>query len=432
MNKISFCADVPVEFEVDICVAGAGPAGIAAALTASRNGAKVFLGEKNGCFGGMGTAGLVPAFCGMGDGINFLAGAICFEVFEKLKVESKIFEDKRPVIEPEALKRVYDQMIIDSSIEYALEVKLVATTKQGENITSAIFSGGDGLFAVKASVFIDCTGNGDLAAMAGAPYRKGNEQGTIMPSSLCSMWSGINWDEFYDAKPDILQLLLKAIDEEFFAIPDRHHTGMRRTGKSFASANMGHIFNMDATDFRALTKGWIEGRRLLPELTNFYRSYVPGFADAELVASAQSMGIRESRRIMADYILNLEDFKNRASFPDEIGRFAYSVDIHPLDPSVEEFERFRKDFLSDLRYKTGESYGVPYRILTPQKLSNTLVAGRCVSADQSMIASIRVMPGCFLTGQAAGYAAVLALQNDNNVREIPIEQIKEYMAKNNM
>ena len=427
-NEICFQRNIPIACNVDVCVVGGGPAGIAAAVSDARNGASVFLGESSGCFGGLGTLGLVPAFCGVGNGKIFLGGRICREVFDAMEIPSGELTREFSYINVERLKCVYDSMISASGVKFALESKMISVKMQNGIVEAALFSddGDYGLFAVKAKVFIDGTGNGDLAARAGADYTQGNAAGIPMPSTLCSLWSSVNWEKFNREKPNVFQLLMKAIDDGIFKVPDRHHSGMFPVGADCAGGNFSHVFGMRANDREQKTAAWIELRQQLQEYQFFYNNYVPGFETAHLCMTAPMLGIRECRRITGDYVLTLDDFKKRSRFADEIGEFAYPVDIHPLDSSVAEFERFTRDFYGNLRYRAGESYGIPYRVLVPQKLKNVLTAGRCVSTDQPMAASIRVMPGCFLTGQAAGTAAALASAGCNGmVRDISIAELQK-------
>jgi hypothetical protein len=148
----------------------------------------------------------------------------------------------------------------------------------------------------------------------------------------------------------------------------------------------------------------------------------------ELVATGSLLGIRESRRILGDYVLGLEDFRKRAVFDDEIGRYAYPVDIHASKPEEKCYVKFVEEF-RELRYKEGESYGIPYRSLLPKGLANVLVSGRCLSADRYMQGSIRVMPGCFITGQAAGMAAALAVERKADPRGIVIAELQGRLKK---
>ncbi|NMA19343.1 MAG: FAD-dependent oxidoreductase [Lentisphaerae bacterium] len=186
---------------------------------------------------------------------------------------------------------------------------------------------------------------------------------------------------------------------------------------------------MDGTDERSITKFLIEGRARMPEFERFYREYVPGYENLELVGTGSLMGIRESRRIQGDYVLNVEDFKRRAVFPDEIGRYCYPVDIHPAKPTADAYAAFEEEFRRNLRYQKGESYGIPYRCLIPRNVSNLLVAGRCISCDQKMQASIRVMPGCCITGQAAGMAAALCCEGKVNPRELKVGDLQQRLKK---
>ena len=155
----------------------------------------------------------------------------------------------------------------------------------------------------------------------------------------------------------------------------------------------------------------LRGRSYMPEYEKFYKEYVGGaYENMFLCYTADMLGIRESRRIKGDYRLCGQDFIDRAVFADEIGRYAYPVDIHIMKPSKDAFDAFEKEYSQEMRYGVGESYGIPYRALLPQGLENVLVAGRCISTDRQMQASVRVMPGCYITGQAAGVAAALACE----------------------
>ena len=145
-----------------------------------------------------------------------------------------------------------------------------------------------------------------------------------------------------------------------------------------------------------------------------------------LCTTAPVLGVRESRRIKCDYMLCFADYMKRAVFDDEIGRYCYPVDIHVMNTDDEEFERFSKEY--DIRYGIGESYGIPYRSLVPVSFSNVLVAGRCIGTDRQMQASVRVMPGCFITGQAAGAAAALACETQD-VRQVDTAEHQDTLKK---
>ncbi len=223
----------------------------------------------------------------------------------------------------------------------------VAEVEAGR-IAHVICAAPRGVFAVRAKTFIDATGNGDLAAWAGAPSEKGDEQGNLMPGTLCSVWDGIDWKRWYSLRPKQPQpdgfMLQKAFEDNVFTVRDEHLTGMFRLGEHSDAGNIGHTFGVDGDDERSLTKALVDGRKGLAEYHRYYREYVPGFEKLELVATGSLLGVRETRRILGDYVLSLEDYKQRAVFPDEIGRYAYPIDNHPVRPGRDTYEQHRREF----------------------------------------------------------------------------------------
>ena len=298
----------------------------------------------------------------------------------------------------------------------------------GSRITHAICQGKSGVFAVGARMFVDGTGDGDLAAWAGAEFEKGDADGNMMPGTLCSQFCDIDWKAVLAAGEKQSVAVEKAIADGVFSKPDRHVPGIWATGTHMGGGNIGHAFGVDGTDERSLTEAMVDGRRLLQEFLRFFREYRTGFGQMELTGSGALLGIRETRRIIGDYLMTVEDFKSRATFDDEIGRYAYPVDIHPTRPSEESYKAFMEEFTT-LRYEKGETYGIPYRILQPKGLPNLLVAGRCISADRAMQASIRVMPGCYITGQAAGMAAALACDHGEDSRKVPVADLQQSLKR---
>ena len=422
MGKIIYSKNINEKYSVDICVAGGGPSGIAAAVAAARQGCSVFLAESQGFFGGLATTALVPAFMPFDNGVDFLAGGIGKEIYD-LCVENKFYLSGNTVgIHTEKYKLICDNLITNEpNIKYSFFTNLIDVIKNGDKVEYAIFNAKSGTFAVKAKIFIDCTGDGDLCVFAGNSYDMGDEDGKTMPATLCSIWGSIDWNDkkFSDAEG-----LERAFEDKLFTQEDRHLSGMWRTGDELGGGNIGHSFDVDATDEISLTQAMITGRKILREYEKYYREYLGrGYKNAEIAISGSYLGVRESRRINGDYELSFDDFMNRASFNDEIGRFSYPIDIHIAKPDKESYEKFRKEH-ETMRYKPGESYGIPYRILLPKNLSNVYVAGRCASTDKKMQSSIRVMPACFIMGQAAGIGASIA-KNTGETRLVNIIDLQK-------
>ncbi len=425
--------ELPVLADADVVVCGGGPAGIAAALAASRAGKRVTLLEQTGMLGGMGTAGLVPAIIVMDDGERVLAGGICREVVDELARrmgETPNYHWQN--IQPEILKSLYDELVTAANIQLYLGLPVVDALVENGRISAVVVGTRNGLKAVRGKVFIDTTGDGNLSAWAGAACEVGDDQGRTMSPSLCMQYAGVDWETYkaQAANPggSAAARWHQLMDAGKAPVEERHFVGFFPNGHAIGTGNLGHIYGINALDERDITKGYVEGRRIARLIHQFYREQVPGFADSELVNTAPLLSVRETRRVLGDYKLCYADYLRRAIFADEIGRFAYPIDIHSSSTNVAEQEAVERR-LESTRLKKGESYGIPYRALIPQGLVNLLVAGRCISCDREVQSSLRVMPGCFITGQAAGVAAALAVAGHGEVRRVKIEQLQNLLRR---
>lgn len=404
-----------VRYTADVLVVGGGAAGAAAAVAAARMGKKVLLAEAQGCFGGVGTSGMVPSFAPFYDGANLLAAGIGAEIRGHVSRHIPITQAWTP-IRTEELKREYDRIVTESGVEFLFFTTAADVVVSDGHVEYVVLTSRTGLYAVKADVYIDCTGDGELVAMAGGKFSCGDENGNTMPPTLCSLWAGVDAEDY--SRTNVPAQLERAIEDGVFTYEDRHLTGISIREDGLGGGNIGHIFGTDPLDQRSVSDAMVWGRKSMLEYRNFYRNYVGGCRDIRLVSTAGMLGVRESRRITCDYTLSVQDFINRSDFDDEIGRYCYAVDIHVMNTSKAEMIRFEKEYKQNLRYNKGESYGIPYRSLIPVSFDNVLTAGRCMGADRQMEASIRVMPGCFITGQAAGTAAALAVDNRGDVRRV--------------
>ena len=405
------------KYETDVFVAGGGAAGVAAAVAAAKKGKSVFLAESCGAFGGLGTSGMVPAFAPFDDGVNMVASGIGLEIRKNVSKHVPLNTYWTP-IDTEELKREYDRIITQAGIQFSFFTTVYDVIARHGRIESVILGSKSGLFTVKAKIYIDCTGDGDLCAFGGGEFEMGDENGTVMPQTLCSLWANIDREKICEPENKYIE---QAFQDGVLSFEDRHLPGFFHREDGIGGGTIGHTFGVNPTDEVSLSKGMMWGRKSMMEYETYYKTYLKGYERMSLCGTAAILGVRESRRITCDYTLNVNDFISRAVFEDEIGRYCYPVDIHVMNTDKKEYERFEKEY-ETLRFKKGESYGIPFRSLVPKSFSNVLVAGRCIGTDRQMQASVRVMPGCFITGQAAGTAAALACEAED-VRNVKLPEL---------
>ncbi len=422
-QSVAYQRELPIKYSVDILVAGGGPAGVAAAVKAARLEKKVLIVEQSGTFGGSSMLAGVPELMNFDDGKNFLCKGVGEEVFKAMELTTE-YRREWYGIKPEKLKRVYDSLVKDSGAETLFYTKLVDVICENGTVKQVVVSGADGLFAIETKFCIDGTGSGVLCALAGADYEYGDENGIAMSATLCSLWGGV---DFAQKGNDDGSMYRKAYADGVFSQYDTILPGIKDSFPELGvgQGNVGHSFQVDDRSSESLTEATFHGREILKEYERYYRAYMPGCEKAELIKSAEFIGIRESRRIVCEYMLNQEDFFREEPFYDEIGRYSYPIDIHPMSCDEAGMEGFRQSL--KMRHGDGESYSIPYRCLVPKKLTNVLVTGRSVGADHAMQASIRVIPGCYITGQAAGVAAAVCVEDGSAAKDGNIVRIKELL-----
>lgn len=411
---------IPVEDGYDLVVCGGGPGGCGAAICAARLGAKVLLVEATGCLGGMGTSALVSAWSDLADGHRMIVGGLMAELVETLHrrgcykpgIDPALWRQKLHVgfgFNAEGLKRLLDELCLAAGVTVRFFTKVIDADVTGKAVNGVILHDIEGYRYVRARTFVDATGDAVLSHLCGVDYREaGRDTPEIMAPTLCAAQAGVDSEAFDYGRQQ--EAVLRAVEEGFFSQPDRHVPGLFVNGPSTAIMNAGHLFGVNAVKARSLSDAMIRGRQLAEEYTRFFREYVPGCKNLQLVTTASLLGVRESRRIVGEYELDYEDFRARRSFPDQIGVYSKSVDIHVHDCSDAQWKRYKEEFETLDRPGPGEHYGLPYGILVPRESENLWVAGRCTSSDVKVHGAIRDQPACFLMGQAAGTAAVQSVR----------------------
>jgi len=408
----------------DVIVVGGGPSGCTAAAAAAREGARTLLVEATGCLGGMGTAGLVPAWCPFTDGEKIIYRGLAERIFLASTPRADTRSSYFVPIDAELLKRVYDDVVTTAGVNVLFHTRLAAVEMAEPGVVQALLLANKaGLSAYQARVYLDCTGDGDLAAWAGASYEQGTaESGEVQPASHCFLITNVAEDVFHSEPIPVAQILASG---RYPLIKDSHLGGFL-VGPSAIGFNAGHLWDVDSTDPCSVSAAMLTGRQLAAQIQHALVEFHPrAFADSFLAATGTLMGIRESRRILGDYQLTAEDYFSRRAFPDEICRNSYPIDIHV---SSEEIAAFNAGTLHGMsryqHYQPGESHGIPYRCLTPRGLRNVLVTGRAISCDRTAHGSIRVMPVCLATGEAAGVAAAFAAAADSDVHRVESTRLR--------
>ncbi|MCS7462527.1 FAD-dependent oxidoreductase [Paenibacillus doosanensis] len=425
--------NLEVSYTPDVVVIGGGASGVAAAIAAARNGASTLLIEQRGYLGGMGTAALVPAFCPYTDGQKPVIRGIGLDLLEKMKIEAgedfmsryKDLLDWVP-IDVETLKRVYDREVLASGAKILFHTVADQVLLEGDRISGLVISNKSGRSVVQAKLYIDASGDADLAALAGVPFQVGGDQGELQPGTMCYVVTGADrarFKQFLEETGERGQLERTVTEAQKNGdLPDgrKRISGMAWITDSIVGFNFGHIFGIDGTKAEDLTRAAIEGRQLIDTQIRFLRKYVPGFEHIHLVHSGDQVGIRETRRIQGDYTLVVEDFLSMRTFEDDIARNSYFIDIHLANAS---------STMTIKHLPKGESHGVPYRCMLPQGKSNLIVAGRSVSSDRPVQGSLRVMPNCFAMGEAAGIAAAMAGSAGVGFREVSIPELQRRLIE---
>lgn len=390
--------NTPVRGRTQVLVVGGGPAGVGAALAAATEGARVTIVERYGIPGGMWTAGLVnPFFEAQTNG--WLVRAL----IERLEAAGAWTQWKFAyTFDPEVMKRELDAMLVEAGVDVLYHALGVDAVVEEGAVRGAILESKAGREAVLADIVVDCTGDGDIAARAGAAYELGRlTDGLVQPMTLMFEIDGVPSDYDQVDGADLYDRVMEAVQREGLD----YQLPVGRVGYApwiistptpgCAAVQLTHVYRLNPLDPACLTEASMEGRRQIAAALQALR-HVRGLESVRLAQSAVQMGIRESRRILGLYRLTLEDLADGRRFPDAVAACRFGVDIHEPAPGAG---------VPSGHGAKMKPYEIPYRCLVPAETRGLLVAGRCISGSHEAHASYRVTGTCMALGQAAGLAA---------------------------
>ncbi len=422
--------NLPCTYDVDVLVIGGGPAGVGAAFAAARLGMKTLIIEQFNCLGGVATAGghgHISKYDEQKTGRR-IVGGVADEIAERVISDGFGSRNSHGIMfEVEGLKLVMDRLAQESGTQVLYHTFFCEAVMDNDRVCGAIIQNKTGRQFVKAKRVVDCTGDGDVGASAGCDIEIGRPSDSkCQPVTLMFTIGGVDWprvqawrggdyhktDVWKEAQANGDMRPFQTTIMGFWWTPTR---------PDFVGINFTHVIHIDTTKAEDLTAATMEAREQAYESIAVFRKYVPGMEDCYMVSTPNTIGLRESRRIMGEYVLTGDDVKNQAEFDDCIAYSSFFVDIHCIDgPGMDETIWYPPE---------GFKYQVPYRILVPKKADNLLTAGRCVSCTHIALGSLRVMVPCIAMGEAAGTAAVLSIQDDVTPRELDVAKLQDQLRQ---
>lgn len=412
----------------DVVISGGGLTGVAAAIAAKRNGLKdVLLVERYGFLGGMATAGLVNPFM-----TYFKAGMerkeeyqIVFGIFQEIldRINELGGLKNKVTFDAEIMKLVLNRMIMEENVDVLFHTYVTSVNKDPNNenrIESIRISNKSGNIDVKGKIFIDCTGDADVAYMAGVPCKKGRDQdGYSQPMTMCFRVANVDRSKL-PSREEINRIYEEAVSRGEITNPRENVLFFDTIHEDVIHFNTTRIVMKDATNAEELTQAELMVREQCWEMFNFLKKYIAGFENSYLQLTAPQIGVRESRRIVGKYVLTEEDVLQGRKFEDSICYCSYTVDIHNPAGKGTVIKHLNK----------GDYYGIPYRCLLPVNIENLMVAGRPISSTHEAHSSLRIMPTCAAIGEAAGTAAAMSIIKQITPGELDPDILRKKLLEN--
>lgn len=433
----------------DVIVCGGGPSGVVAAVSAKRNGAKVLIIESSGILGGNTTQSLVSPWMTFHDGGVQVIKGIASEIVERLvengnslgHISDPIgFADSITPIDTEGVKGELFKLIDEEEIDILLHAFISGVTKLDNTLTSVQVSTKSGFFNLEAKVFVDATGDGDVAFLANEKFQHGRESDNLtQPMTMMFHLGDVdikrvrkqidldhkdfhkdeNYVGEYTAASGFFSLVNKAKKKGEFNLNRDRVLFFEEVRDNQVSINMTRVQNKSGVDVFDLTDAEIQGRKQIQEAFKFLKNYVPGFENSYILRTPSKIGVRETRHILGEYTITLEDLLERREFFDSICVAAFPIDIHsPSEATLNLFEQTYK-----------KSYEISLRTMIPKTIDSLIVTGRCISASHEANASLRVTPSAMALGEAAGVLAALSAKFSLMPREVDYRLVQKQLIK---
>ena len=424
--------DIPGRY--DVIVIGGGPAGIAASVAAARSGAKTLLLERYGFLGGMATAGMVGSLCGFftagPEKREIVGGGVAANLLERLRGLSGVSEKRISKVysklgvyqyNPEVFKFVADQMVAGAGAAVLLHSVFCDLIQEDGRIEGVVIENKSGRFVLEGRIVIDTTGDGDAAAMAGVPFELGDGKGSGQAMTTIFRMSNVDLDRARDLdRGQLREKLRQVIQTKEFRFSRVDAVLGPALPMGTFQLNITGIPGLSAIDARQLTEAEMEGRRQVFEYLKFFRKYQPGFENAEICNIATQVGVRESRRILAEYCLNEDEVLAGKKSEDGVALGAWPVEFH--DPHE---GRIIWKFLE----QDDDCFTIPMGCLIPKDTKNLLMAGRCISTTHIAQASTRVIGQALAMGQASGILAALAADSGRRPVDMEANKVRRELSK---
>lgn len=422
---------LPIAHAVDVLVVGGGPAGVATAISAARMGANTLLIEQTSAVGGVATTGLMSHWTGATE------GALYEEILKRSNDANqdwnyygeKILHGKR-IINPEKLKLTLLEMLYEAGAQALLYTFASDVIMEGNRVVGVIIESKSGREAIRAKVVVDASGDGDIAAKAGAEYYKGRESdGKMQPATLMFKVAGVDMTravfpgEFEDDF-EVPAGKLQELGRKHLAFPNGHVLLYPSTLPGVATVNMTHCLNVDGTNAADLTRAEYECRKQIPGIIAFLRQFVPGFASCFLMTTASVIGIRETRHFVGEYTITETDIEQARVFDDWlVTRAHFNFDVHGITgPGLDETGK-QKAFVQTRKYT------IPKGCFVPKAIDGLLLAGRNISGTHLAHSNFRVMPICVNMGQGVGVLAALSVRQGKEPRQVDVKDAQNILIQ---